>query len=295
MSNRSPGERDQAIRYEARGRAKVSAIDRVVRRLTKAQLGGLEATARGEVVLTHTGSLYTITGPVGSNTLWALLRDELIARGPEVHGQIKTPMVLAPNGAATIGSRDTLRPALIFRRRSDPLRQRPVPAASHRWVRLALRPALSGAIPELARRRSLERQNCWHVYYGDVRVGTIAMRPGVPVDVDQWSWQCGFYPLEQGGRRLGNTTATFEQARDAFEAAWNAYLPLCTEADFNEYRRRRAFTAWKYAMHDAGLPLPTQTISGRTRCFCGAAIDIKGVDRHIHEAHMRPLHAGAAL
>jgi hypothetical protein len=32
----------------------------------------------------------------------------------------------------------------------------------------------------------------WHVYYGDVRVGSIGERAGVPVDVDKWQWRCGF-------------------------------------------------------------------------------------------------------
>ena len=36
-----------------------------------------------------------------------------------------------------------------------------------------------------------------------------------------------------------------------------------------------------YAMFDAGLPLPTQLTSGRSKCFCGAEIDIAGVDRHV--------------
>jgi hypothetical protein len=39
---------------------------------------------------------------------------------------------------------------------------------------------------------------------------------------------------------------TFEQARADFEAAWAAYLPRCTPADFEEYRHQRAWTAWKY-------------------------------------------------
>jgi hypothetical protein len=39
---------------------------------------------------------------------------------------------------------------------------------------------------ELSRRRYRERDNCWHVLYGDVHVGTISIRPDVPVDVDQW-------------------------------------------------------------------------------------------------------------
>jgi hypothetical protein len=39
-------------------------------------------------------------------------------------------------------------------------------------------------------------------------------------------------------------------------------------------------------MHDTGTSLPTQKASGRSRCFCGAEIDIKGVDQHVPEAHM---------
>jgi hypothetical protein len=41
-------------------------------------------------------------------------------------------------------------------------------------------------MPALTRRRYPERQDCWHVYFGDVRVGTIARRTSCPVDVDQW-------------------------------------------------------------------------------------------------------------
>jgi len=37
-------------------------------------------------------------------------------------------------------------------------------------------------------------QDCWHVYYGDVHVGTIARRVGCPQHVDQLEWRCGFYP-----------------------------------------------------------------------------------------------------
>jgi hypothetical protein len=147
-------------------------------------------------------------------------------------------------------------------------------------------------MPELTRRRDPERPDCWHVYCGDVQIGTIAVRPGVPVDVDQWGWQCGFYPPSHHGRHIEGTAATFDQARADFEAAWRAYLPKCTEADFDEYRRQRAWTAWKYAMHDAGLPLPTQSTSGRARCFCGPDIDIKGTRAHVHAAHMTdPNHA----
>jgi hypothetical protein len=83
--------------------------------------------------------------------------------------------------------------------------------------------AQSLAMPALTRRRSLERSDCWHIYYGDVRVGTIAARAGVPVDVDQWGWQCGLYPPSHHGRHTEGTAETFEQARAEFEAAWKEY------------------------------------------------------------------------
>jgi hypothetical protein len=41
-------------------------------------------------------------------------------------------------------------------------------------------------MPVLTRRRSDNpHHETWHVYYGDVRVGSIGERAGVPVDVDQ--------------------------------------------------------------------------------------------------------------
>ena len=141
----------------------------------------------------------------------------------------------------------------------------------------------------LTRRRDPDRhRKCWHIYYGDTRVGTIAEeRAGVPVDADQWEWRVGFYPLNQRpGRHVGDSAATFDQARAAFEEAWRAYLPRCTEPDFAEHRRHRAFTSWKYKMHDEGMKLPTQLTSGISKCFCGAPLTIASVDSHIEQAHM---------
>jgi hypothetical protein len=47
----------------------------------------------------------------------------------------------------------------------------------------------------LTRRRDPDAlQETWLVYYGDVRVGAIAMRSGNPADTDLWGWSCGFYP-----------------------------------------------------------------------------------------------------
>jgi hypothetical protein len=50
-------------------------------------------------------------------------------------------------------------------------------------------------MPVLTRRRSKDAHaESWQIFYGDVQVGTIGIRAGVPVDVDQWGWSCGFYP-----------------------------------------------------------------------------------------------------
>jgi hypothetical protein len=142
-------------------------------------------------------------------------------------------------------------------------------------------------MPELTRRRNRECQHeCWHVYYGDVRVGTIGIRPGVPIDVDQWGWNCGFYPGVEPREHRDGTAPTFEEARADFEVACRSFLAVRTDADFEEYRRHRAYTAWKYAMWDAGCRLPTQLSGGRSRCFCGSSIDISGTEQHIYAAHM---------
>ena len=81
-------------------------------------------------------------------------------------------------------------------------------------------------MPRLTRRREKDRhQECWHVFFDNVQVGTISERAGVPVEVDQWGWHCGFAPVIDRGLRAGGTSATFEKAR--------AYLPRYTDADFN--------------------------------------------------------------
>ena len=68
-------------------------------------------------------------------------------------------------------------------------------------------------MPALTRKLSKDRADCWLVYFGDVRVGTIARRVGCPVDVDQWGWSCGFYPGSEPGEYLDGTAASFDQAR----------------------------------------------------------------------------------
>ena len=47
-------------------------------------------------------------------------------------------------------------------------------------------------MPTLTHRRDPDTsQDSWLVCYGDVRVGSIAMRAGVSIDKDQWGWSAG--------------------------------------------------------------------------------------------------------
>jgi hypothetical protein len=107
-------------------------------------------------------------------------------------------------------------------------------------------------MPELTRRRSEHNRQCWHVYYGDVHVGTIAERVGNPHDTDPWEWSCGFYPGSHPREHQSDTAATFEQARADFERAWLVFLSNRTEADFQAWRDQRDWTERKYALWDAG-------------------------------------------
>jgi hypothetical protein len=68
-------------------------------------------------------------------------------------------------------------------------------------------------MPELTRRRSPDaREKCWHVYYGDVHAGTIAIRTGMPHDEDPWEWHCGFYPGSHPGEHQSGTAASLGEA-----------------------------------------------------------------------------------
>ena len=134
--------------------------------------------------------------------------------------------------------------------------------------------------------RSKANQEKWLINYDDIRVDSIAMRTGVPIDKDQWGWSIGFYPASDRGLRASATAKTFDAARAAFDMAWQWLLPKFTEADFTAYRRHRAFGQWKRAMWDAGCKLPTQVADGRSTCFCRAEIGIADVESHVLAEHM---------
>src|SRR5216684_4545654 len=106
-------------------------------------------------------------------------------------------------------------------------------------------PALMGSKSNLWRpsendlpvERMAPRPKCWHIYYGDVHVGTIAERVGNPHDTDPQGCNCGFYPGSRPGKHQSDTSATFEEARADFGSAWQVFLSKRTEADFQEVAR----------------------------------------------------------
>jgi hypothetical protein len=141
-------------------------------------------------------------------------------------------------------------------------------------------------MPPLTRRLCPDsHQETWLIHYGDVRVGSIAIRGGVSAEADRWAWSCGLYPTTRSIRSDSGTAPNFKTARRDFDAAWRAMLPKLTEVDFEAWRRQRDFTAWKYAMRDAGLETPTATATGVSRCFCGAKITMGNSWEHIFTAH----------
>jgi hypothetical protein len=157
-------------------------------------------------------------------------------------------------------------------------------------------------MPTLTRRRYPERPDCWHVFYGDVHVGTIGIRSGVAFDEDQWGWSCGFYPGCDPGQHTNGSAPDFERARADFEEAWRRLLLTRTEQHFQEWRDGRDRHARKYKMWAAGELLPIQKPNSMMRCSCGEQFDSHDPAgsyihrKHIYEAHSRDeIHRRATL
>jgi len=149
----------------------------------------------------------------------------------------------------------------------------------------------------LTRRRSdSPHRETWHVYYGDIHVGTIGERAGVPVDREQWQWSCGFYPGLHPGQHRNGTAASFEEARIRFEADWNALLPEISDGAFDEYQHEREHRAEIRAIRARGEKLPSEIPSSLMRCVCGVQFDSWKPDEsydhrgHIYAAQQRGIH-----
>jgi hypothetical protein len=110
-------------------------------------------------------------------------------------------------------------------------------------------------MPQRTRRRSADhpRQPCWEIYYGDVHAGMIAERTGNPRDTEQWEWRCGFYPGSRPGECQHGKSASFDEARRDFEAAWRVFLSKRTEADFQACRDKRDWTALVESRREAAV------------------------------------------
>jgi hypothetical protein len=143
-------------------------------------------------------------------------------------------------------------------------------------------------MPVLTRRQSPDaREECWQIFYGDVRVGTISKRIGIPRDQAPWGWSCGFYPGSHPGECAHGAAATFDQARERFEAAWRFFLSKRTEADFHAWRDQQEWTDRKYAMWARGEKMPTQKPSSLMTCPCGQVFDSHRLEQTvIHVPHM---------
>ena len=100
------------------------------------------------------------------------------------------------------------------------------------------------------------RADSWLIYFSDVHVGSVGRAIGIPGATERWVWFCGFYPGSRPGEQTHGTAATFDQARADFEKAWTVFSDRRTEADFEEWREQRDWTARKYAAIDRGDKVP---------------------------------------
>ncbi len=146
---------------------------------------------------------------------------------------------------------------------------------------------------ELTRRLMNERSECWGIFYGDVRVGTISKHHGVGRD-KVWQWHCGFNPGCRPGEDTSGSNPTFDGAREEFHRAWNVLLPKKTEADFQECRDWHAWTDYKYALWDAGKKLPPnewepgKPCSIWIKCECGEIFNSHSLEANlIHLPHIQ--------
>ncbi|RZN01686.1 hypothetical protein CWO91_33030 [Bradyrhizobium genosp. SA-3] len=142
-------------------------------------------------------------------------------------------------------------------------------------------------MPALTRRRDRNdpHRETWLIYFGDIRVGVVGRRAGVPNSAPQWGWSCGFYPGTAPGEHRNGIAETFDAARTGFEAAWQELAATRSEADYEAWRRQRDWIAWIDRMHDLALPLPAQRPEGIARCFCGEVVTTPTLDSHIRTAH----------
>ncbi|MET4347072.1 hypothetical protein ABIC08_007711 [Bradyrhizobium sp. RT9b] len=104
---------------------------------------------------------------------------------------------------------------------------------------------------------------------------------------DQWGWSIGFYPgMEPSTDRRG-IAATFEAAREAFEAAWTELKPAIPEIAFAEWRQDRDWRAAKAAKRARGEKLDSEIRNTLMRCVCATTFDSwSSAESYPHRAHI---------
>ncbi len=98
-------------------------------------------------------------------------------------------------------------------------------------------------------------------------------RAGVPVHADEWGWSIGFYPGMEPGTWPSGIAATFEAAREAFEAAWSDLQPNITHNAFAEWRQDRDWRAVMAAKRARSEKLDSEIRSTLICCVCGTTFD----------------------
>jgi hypothetical protein len=137
------------------------------------------------------------------------------------------------------------------------------------------------------RRADNQHQETWNVYYGDVLVGSIYERAGVPNDVEPWGWTCGFHPGMGPGQHTYGVADDFKSARAGFEADWNRLLPTLKPEAFAEWRSFRDHKAEILAKRQRGEKLDTEFPSSMMRCVCGARFDSHNPEESLpHRVHI---------
>lgn len=145
----------------------------------------------------------------------------------------------------------------------------------------------SAPMTTLTRRRSDNEQETWHVYYDDVRVGTISKCSGVPIHADRWAWSIGFYPGMEPVLHRGGTAVDFAAARAGFETVWARILPEIPAGAFDEWRSDRNARAEMKAKRARGEKLDSEIPSSMMRCVCGTVFDSwKPDESYPHRAHI---------
>ncbi|MCP3400201.1 hypothetical protein [Bradyrhizobium sp. CCGB20] len=127
--------------------------------------------------------------------------------------------------------------------------------------------------PTLTRRRSDNpHQKGWQIYFGDVRVGTIGTRAGVPTTVSQWAWSCGFYPGLEPGQHRNGAAENFEAAREAFETHGPSCCPPSPTAP-SPSGATIVIGGLSLRPSARGEKLDSEIPSTLMRCVCGSEFD----------------------